>query len=524
MKKISIILLTTLSLGIVSCNMDKYPYDSVPTEEALLSISDFEQARTGFYSSYIGLAGGSFILTPELQADAFNAVADFSNTQGDIHRWIFESTNATISAIWTNYYAQIGRTNFFIDGVENMDSNPELSLTDIQKQQLNVYEGEAYFSRAYAYFCLANLFCKTYNPTTAESDLGLPLQLKYEPKIPASQYPDRSSLYATYEQILSDLKDAEVRIATAKNGITDPDRNYTTINTAAKNCGNYITVDVVTALKARVALQMKNYKEAADYASSLIASGLYPLSSTPDDFKEIWKNDKGTETIWQIAMNNADDAGTPMGTLFIGYPTSSKDYIPTQTLIDLYTDNDIRKATYFGDYHLSVSTGTSDDILFFNKYPGNDNFNAIGGDIRYLNQPKAFRIAEMYLIAAEAYAQQGTVSGLEKGSKYLNDLKQNRITDFDGGTYTNREALMNEVMDERERELVCEGFRLMDLKRWGKGVKRGAAQNPGLILFPGQSSTDKLDKAADDPRMVWPIPKNEMDANPKLAGQQNPGY
>lgn len=88
--------------------------------------------------------------------------------------------------------------------------------------------------------------------------------MKYEPKLPATQYPGRSSLEDTYKQILEDLEEAEERIETAKNGIADYDRYingaYVTVNTAPKNCGNYITVDVVTALKARVALQMDDYE------------------------------------------------------------------------------------------------------------------------------------------------------------------------------------------------------------------------------------------------------------------------
>ena len=52
----------------------------------------------------------------------------------------------------------------------------------------------------------------------------------------------------------------------------------------------------------------------------------------------------------------------------------------------------------------------------------------------------------------------------------------------------------------------------------------GKPQSKGLVLFPGQASTDGLDKPVDDQRMLWPIPKTEMDANPQLAGQQNPGY
>ena len=167
MKKISMIALTILTLGVTSCDMDKMPYDAVPTEEALTTIVGFEEARAGIYSVYLGLTGGSYVLAPEVQADAFNAVADFSNKYGELHRWTFESTNSTVETIWSNYYAAIGRVNFFIDGVGKIDENPEIELTETQRQQINVYEGEAYFTRAYCYFYLATLFCRDYDVATA---------------------------------------------------------------------------------------------------------------------------------------------------------------------------------------------------------------------------------------------------------------------------------------------------------------------------------------------------------------------
>ncbi len=97
MKKISIIALTILTLGMTSCDMDKIPYDAVPTEEALTTIVGFEEARTGIYSVYLGLTGGSYVLAPEVQADAFNAVADFSNKYGELH----------LTFIWLPYFAAI---------------------------------------------------------------------------------------------------------------------------------------------------------------------------------------------------------------------------------------------------------------------------------------------------------------------------------------------------------------------------------------------------------------------------------
>ena len=56
---------------------------------------------------------------------------------------------------------------------------------------------------------------------------------------------------------------------------------------------------------------MDDYENAAKYAGDLVNSNRYPLSNTATDFESVWKNDKGTETIWQIAMTSADDAGVP---------------------------------------------------------------------------------------------------------------------------------------------------------------------------------------------------------------------
>lgn len=528
MKKIAVITLAAFVFGLAGCDMDKEPYDAIPGGKGLTTIVDFENLRVGIYSCYRGLTGGGYILAPEIQADAFNAVADFSNTYGDFYSWNFVSTNSTVSSVWHNYYATILQTNYMLQEAKRADEDPSLKLNEAQKAQIHVYEGEAYFTRAYCYFQLANFFCKDYDARTAESEPGVPLQLTYDPAITVKDYPGRSSLQATYEQVLADLDDAAALIETGKAGIIDTERNinnkYVTVSTAPKNRGNYITTDVVTALRARVALQMDDYEKAAGYARGLIDSGTYPLLGESSALKDMWKNDTGTETIWQIAMTTPDEAGPANGYYFIGDPPTKKDYIPTADLMSLYEDKDMRKSAYFGKYHLIVSSGNAGDIYFFNKYPGNDYYNGLGASTKFVNQPKPFRIAEMYLIAAEAYARTGTAALVKRGSDLLKELRTKRIEGYTQGDYTDAGVLMDEVMDERVRELVGEGFRLTDLKRWGKGVKRNSAQNSGLIWFPGVNYSEKLDREADDPRMVWPIPKSEMDANPQLKGAQNPGY
>lgn len=506
MKKISIILATLFVCCLGACDMDKLPYDSIDESIALQNLQDFENTRVGIYSTFRTITTGTHILAQELQADCFNAVLGFSNTYGDMHRWTFEPSAGTFSSVWGNYYLVIARCNFLIAGANAILSDETSKLTQEEKDLIDQYAGEAYFTRAFSYFNLAQLFCKDYESATAETDLGLPIQLDYAPTSDAKKYPGRSSLGDTYKQISLDMAEAKKRV-----------------KTEGSQRDAYINKDVVTAFEARLALQMDNYDTAISAATSLIGAGNYPLINTDDyeAFVDMWKHDTGTETIWQIAMPSKDELGARQGVYFIGEVEDSKDYLPSNDLLKLYDpDADMRFGAYFGEYRLTVPSGAVANIYFFNKYPGNEQISTDNA-AKFVNQSKVFRSAELYLIAAEAYAQKGD---LEKGSKYLNDLKSARIIDFVGSTYNSTSALMNELKDERLRELVCEGYRLMDLKRWKTGVKRTESQNPSLILFPGQDTTEKLNKEYNDYRMVWPIPKEEIDANPQIRKQQNPGY
>ena len=511
MKKLNIFATALIALGLFSCDMEKYPYSSIEESTYMQTVDDFANARVSLYSYYRSLTTGGYILASEIQADDFNAVAGFSNSYGNLYRWDFQQTDGSIESIWASYYAHIARANYFIDSYNKVD---ETAFTEDEMAVLSAYVAEAYFTRAYDYLTLAGYFCKAYDPATAETDLGLPLQLTYAPSSDATTYPGRSSMKATYDQIMKDIDLAAEYV------------NPELILGDAQDPINYISADVVTALKARAALQMKDYTTAAAAASSLVDGGNYPLVSSKANYQKMWVNDESSEIMWKIYLS-VDELGSATGSTFWGqYKADDQskqvmDYIPTQNLIDLYSASDIRSAVFFEYFTLTVSTGASGEIRVFNKYPGNPELNAsLSVDAHYTNYPKPFRIAEQYLIAAEAYA----ATDLAKASKYLNDLKASRIKGFEAGDYT-AATFMPALQDERHRELVGEGFRLVDLKRWGLGVNRGnAPQNADLVLYPGMDFTTGLNKAADDFRMVWPIPKSETDANPQIKGQQNPGY
>lgn len=123
----------------------------------------------------------------------------------------------------------------------------------------------------------------------------------------------------------------------------------------------------------------------------------------------------------------------------------------------------------------------------------------------------------MYLIAAEAAANKAGQDGI--ASYYLNELRSKRIGNWSDKEYSGVE-LMKEIREERVRELFGEGHRMNDLKRWHMGFSRSAGQDPDLVQ-PGANYAS-CTRPADDPYFLWPIPTDEIQANPHI--EQNPAY
>jgi len=132
-----------------------------------------------------------------------------------------------------------------------------------------------------------------------------------------------------------------------------------------------------------------------------------------------------------------------------------------------------------------------------------------------------FRLAEMYLILAEC----GSSNTVRNDA--LRALREAR--GISSRTYPD-DRLDVQVRLERNRELIGEGFRLNDLRRYGEGFTRDnsvAVPNFPLdnfnTLYFVQGASD-LSYTPDDYRFVWPIPSTEIQVNPQIVGQQNPGY
>lgn len=504
MKKIYLLLALTVGL-VSSCDMDTTPYGTIPEDEALMTPDDFTSMRNGLYAGLRSSVGGNTFYTPiEAQSDEFHALVGNSNTYGDMYRWDFTPQNSYVGTVYGNYQAVIARANFIIQGYNSCDFSDTNTFNEEGMATARAAKGDAFFARAYSLFMLSQYFCADYEESTAdEPNTGVSYRLDYAPSSDPSTYPARKTLNETYTQIEADLDSAALYVTAA--GAISSDR---------------ITVDAITALRARAALAKDDYANAASYAASLVDGGNYILASSPAEIVDMWTNDAGMETILQLTVGDANQLVAGSGTYYQPVDHPYVDFVPTQTVIDLYSANDYRLSAYFNQLDIVTTTGISGRVYGFNKFPLETRLYQASPstETRSVIEPKVFRIAEMYLIAAEAYAQD---NNLTRAAYYLNELERNRIRGYDDQTFASKDAIMQEIMNERLREMIGEGTRMFDIKRWHVALQRGEAQNEDLCLTPG-STTTSLSRPADSDRMTWPIPKNETDLTDRIV--QNPGY
>ena len=480
-----------------SC-LDKEPTHAILAEEAITNVTEANQAVLGIYADFKSqyLYSGNLTLLPDIQADLVYAVNGYSNTYGDVWRWNINPTNSDIEAVYGTLYKVIGDCNFFFEEVAKWENTVE---DDDAYEQLQVLKGEAYFARALAYSELIKCFCKAYDPATAKDELGVVLVSSYSN--PGEM--KRASLYDSYQFVLDNLKNAAEMLAVDED--EDPNNIMNT---------PYFTYYTVEALYARVYLYMQDWNNAVKAATEVIDSGYFILSDANtiytgnySYYDYMWQYDEATEIIWKVGFT-ATSYGGRLGQIFLNYDYTSyrPDYVPGTAALDLYASEDLRYRAFFGETTTGYSHGLTWPLLI--KYHGNQNF-MNNYNILHVSMPKVFRLSEQYLIRAEAYCR------LEKygdAASDLTTLRKARYSSY-GSAALNAENWLDEISDERLRELFMEGFRLNDLKRWGRGFER----EPQTQSVANGSS---LKIEAGNPLFVWPIPQHELDL-PGSAIQPN---
>ncbi|GGC33324.1 membrane protein [Parapedobacter defluvii] len=364
---------------------------------------------------------------------------------------------------WSWLYPIIFKANAAIDGLEK-----STKLTPIVKQRLL---GEAKFIRAFCYFYLVNFY----------GDTPLVLGVDWKDNAAAT----RMDGSVVYQQIISDLKDAQ----------RDLSENYLDANVSATTSERVRPNKwAATAMLARVYLYTGDYAGAEIEATAVIQqSDLYGLSSLNDVFL---KNSR--EAIWQL-QPILSGANTPEGILFIipetGPNENSWPVYLSEDLLGSFEEEDQRKSEWVGNVDVN-------GITFYYPYKYK---------VSVFNQPiteysMVLRLAEQYLIRAEALAQQDKL--VEAASDLVAVRGRAGLGDVEA---TTKSELLDAILHERRIEFFTEsGHRWLDLKRTGS-VNEVMAE-----VTPRKGGTW-------DANWQWyPILQVELEKAPQLI--QNSGY
>ena len=238
--------------------------------------------------------------------------------------------------------------------------------------------------------------------------------------------------------------------------------------------GFFATQYAAQGMLSRVYLMQGRYPEAAEAANAVIASGEYALN---DNYADAFANETNTvEDIFAMQVTSQDGVNE-MNTFFAPPSNLGRgDIYMLEPHLELYEEGDERlDLFYFDEDQEQTYTGK------WTEQFGNVNI---------------IRLAEMYLTRAEANFRAGTAIGATP----LQDINTIRAR---AGLEPLTEVTLDIILRERHLELAFEGHRIHDLKRTGRPV--------GEFPF-------------DSPKLVYPIPQREIDANPELQEQQNPGY
>ena len=429
------------------------PVNAVSDANPIFDLTSAQTALRGVYRSLgnTGYYGESWVTL------GFFPSGDIKNlTTGGASNLVtvnYRSDDVNFSTTWSAIYVSINRANNVIAKIPPV-TDP-LFTTALKNQ----YLGEAKFIRALCYFDLARGWG------------GVQLVLDPTGSIDNIPARTRSSLADTYAQILSDLTDAEALLPVGAP-----------INRIR------VTQETVWALRARVHLYKQEWALADQYASKLISSPNYKLVSPFSSW--FAGNVIGTqESIFELEFS-AQNPSTIRAQMQHPSRGGTYRYAPTDAFVQILRDKNVA-----GGRRALIDSVTQSGIT---QWFGNLYYRNPATDPAYI-----LRIAEMYLIRAEARAHTADLSGS------LDDLNEIRKrAGIPISTSATEEDLLLDIENERRLEFALEPHRWYDLVRTGRAK----------VVLEGLSSATKVDSWEN----VFPIPNLQIQLDRNL--KQNPGY
>lgn len=381
--------------------------DITPTGKVIAQTGDEYRALLTYEYKYFAKDRYmTTVRTDEVMMDPVKTSSTDKDAYLDLWRWKDENPSPTTSYFsWRTYYHSIYIANYII---EHQDE-----ITDATTDEINQLVGEAYMMRAYCHFLLVNLYAEPYTHCSPETTRGIPLQLKAD----VNAVPHSNSIEEVYQQVLSDLDEAE-KYLNIENWETGKNYRFNKIS--------------AQALRARTYLYMGDWKQALEAATATlkVQPTLEDLTASNATLPNSYKSVENMVALERFSSN-----------LYTVINMPSPDFIA------LYRTGDQRRTKFYK----RVTSST------YSLLKGGNDENA-----------SSFRTAEMYLIAAEASARLGET---QDATEYLTPLIEKRLNAsayqqttqlMEGMT---QDELIQEILDERARELAFEGHRWYDLRR-----------------------------------------------------------
>lgn len=505
MKKIFLSLLLAAGL-LTSCDMQKDPVGTLDGNEPFTGMSEASRYRDYIYAGLRSVTCSGYFSNPEIQMDMFQATNQVGNrgivfASGDIL-----PTTGEVASYFNAIILQVGSINYYLNKMQ-----PLFESTDDEEvlAEYKRFVGEAKFARAYYNVLLFDRYCPEYTEANANVPaLGIPVFETYNPTADRTTYYGRSTQNESLAFIHKDLDEALAAMLEYEK----------TDSKHVVAMAEYINSNVVKALQARLALWTKDYETAITKANEVINTGKYnlvPYSS----YARMWTEDTGSEIIFRPIMEAPNELSSSIGSTWLSLYPDRADYVPTQACLDMYSRRaDARYNAFFGERELNFEGDRVNGLCFY-KFPGNENLKVSSAN-NIINMPKPFRTSELYLIVAEAEYELGNEPA---ATTALTTLRKARIRNYSAPSpAVTGVELRDEIRLERTKELIGEGFRMGDLRRWHLGFTRTDPQD-ALEEYLWKS-TIRITYPANSYKYTWPIPQSELEVNPQMTGQQNPGY
>ena len=462
-----------LSTSFCSCGdsyLDTKYYRGVDVDGALTTPELIQTALTGTYNNLYDyrFAGNYAVSIGDIPTDLTYWNTLTGHWDG-IYQFSFDETDLYLDAIWEYGYKVVDNSARIIVAADALLPN----ASDAVKKELNAEMAEAYALRAYANLVLVNVF--SHQVKVAGNDFSdKPGLVVVNEPIPALSQVERSTVGATYESIVSDLKKSIACFGVAGAAGTD-------------KC--VFTKAAAEGLLARAYLYLEDWNNAKTYAqAALVDAGITALTYTAEAYKALYNGEgSNTESFFYLAIDASHNwSARSCGTLYSTY-----NFSPSPKLLAMYQNTDVRKSIQGWD----KTSKTDVPVYGAGKYAAYASGNPANATCYLINAP------EMYLIIAEAELNAGTVANAQ--AALLNVAKRNTAITSVADLPDTKEALYSFLKEERARELFQEGLRLWDLRRWGDKVSVEAYSAPEVKFHVNNYNISDL---------VYPIPASEINA------------